>query len=121
MINYFLYIMLGVFAGIVSGLIGIGGGIIIVPCLVLIFGFSQHAAQGTTLAMMIPPIGILAVLAYYRQGSVSLPTAGLMCLGFILGGYIGGKIAVGLPEAALRKIFGACLLMVSIYMITKRQ
>lgn len=119
MVNSFIYILIGVFSGMVSGLVGIGGGIVIVPCLIYIFGFSQHAAQGTTLAMLLPPIGILAVLAYYKQGHVNLLAAGLMCLGFVLGGYLGGKIAVGLSEVVLRKVFGACLLIIAGYMIIK--
>ena len=114
-----LYVVLGVVAGMASGLIGIGGGIIVVPCLIYIFGFSQHAAQGTTLAMMIPPIGLLAAWAYYKQGYANIPVAGLICLGFILGGYFGAKLAIGFPEVILRKIFGVCLLVVSGYMILK--
>jgi len=118
MINI-LYILIGLVAGIASGLIGIGGGIIVVPCLIYLFGFSQHAAQGTTLAMMIPPIGLLAAWAYYKNGHVNLPVAGLICLGFILGGYLGARFTVGLPEVILRKIFGVCLLVISGYMIIK--
>ena len=119
MTNLFLYITIGVFAGAISGLIGIGGGIIIVPCLIYIFGFSQHAAQGTTLAMLIPPIGILAALTYYKQGHVNFPVAGLICVGFVLGGYLGAKVAVGFSEVVLRKVFGACLLVIAGYMIIK--
>ena len=119
MLNLFLYITIGVFAGIISGLIGIGGGVIIVPCLIYIFGFSQHAAQGTTLAMLIPPIGLLAAWTYYKQGHVNFPVAGLICLGFVLGGYFGAKFAIGFSEVALRKIFGACLLVIAGYMIIK--
>lgn len=96
-----------------------GGGIIVIPCLIYIFGFSQHAAQGTTLAMMIPPIGLLAAWVYYRQGHVNLPVAGLICLGFVLGGFLGAKFAVGLPEFILRKIFGVFLLLIAGYMIIK--
>jgi uncharacterized membrane protein YfcA len=118
-INTLLYITIGVFAGVISGLIGIGGGIIIVPCLIYIFGFSQHMAQGTTLAMLIPPIGLLAAWAYYKQGYVELPVAGLICLGFFLGAYFGAKIAVGFPDAVLRKVFGVCLLAIATYMIIK--
>ena len=114
-----LYVVLGVVAGMASGLIGIGGGIIVVPCLIYIFGYSQHAAQGTTLAMLIPPIGLLAAWAYYKQGYANIPVAGLICLGFILGGYFGAKLAIGFPEVILRKIFGVCLLVVSGYMILK--
>ena len=114
-----LYVVLGVIAGMASGLIGIGGGIIVVPVLIYIFGFSQHAAQGTTLAMLIPPIGLLAAWAYYKQGYANIPVAGLICLGFVLGGYFGAKLAIGFPEVMLRKIFGVCLLAIAGYMIIK--
>jgi len=113
------YLLVGLIAGVLSGMIGIGGGIFIVPALVYLFGYSQHMAQGTTLAMLIPPIGILAALTYYKQGHVNLPVAGLLCLGFVLGGLIGAKFAVGCTEIVLRKTFGACLLTISLYMIFK--
>jgi len=113
------YILVGLIAGTASGLIGIGGGIIVIPCLVYLFGLSQQTAQGTTLAMMIPPIGLLAAIAYYKQGHVNLIVAGLICLGFILGGYIGAKFAVNLPEHILRKIFGVFILLIAGYMIIK--
>lgn len=119
MLNVMIYILLGLFAGVLSGLVGIGGGIIVIPCLVYLFKFSQHAAQGTTLAMLLPPIGLLAAWAYYKQGYVNLPVAGLLCLGFVLGGYLGAKFAIGIPEVMLRKVFGVCLLMVAGYMIIK--
>ncbi|MDD5069810.1 MAG: sulfite exporter TauE/SafE family protein [Candidatus Omnitrophica bacterium] len=119
MLNIFLYILIGILAGGMSGLIGIGGGIIIVPALIYLFGFSQHAAQGTTLAMLVPPIGLLAALAYYKHGHVNFPVAGLICLGFIVGGYLGAKYAVGFSEEVLRKIFGVCLLLIAGYMILK--
>jgi len=119
MINSFLYIVVGLVAGITGGIMGLGGGLIVIPLLIYIFGFSQHMAQGTTLAMMIPPIGILAALTYYKQGYVNLPAAGLLCLGFVLGGYFGAKFAIGVPEVVLRKIFGVFLLAVAGYMIIK--
>jgi uncharacterized membrane protein YfcA len=106
-----------VVAGIFSGLIGIGGGIIIVPALVLLFGLSQHTAQGTTLALMIPPIGLLAALAYYKQGFVDLKVAAFICVGFFIGGLLGAKFAIGIPETILKRIFGVVLLAVSIRMI----
>ena len=104
--NIFLYILLGVVAGIFSGLIGIGGGIVIVPALVLLFGLSQHTAQGTTLALMVPPIGLLAALAYYKQGFVDLKIAAFICVGFFIGGLLGAKFAVGIPEMILKKSSG---------------
>lgn len=107
-------LMLGAVAGYFSGLIGIGGGIIIVPALVMFFGFSQHLAQGTTLAMLIPPVGILAALTYYQQGMVDLKTAGLLCVGFVLGGYFGGKFATILSPASLRKVFAVVLALIAI-------
>ena len=115
--NIFLYILLGVVAGILSGLIGIGGGIIIVPVLVLLFGLSQHTAQGTTLALMVPPIGLLAAWAYYKQGFVDLKIAAFVCIGFFVGGLLGAKFAIGIPDQILRKIFGAVLLAASLKMI----
>jgi uncharacterized membrane protein YfcA len=115
--NIFLYVLLGVIAGILSGLIGIGGGIIIVPALVLLFGLSQHSAQGTTLALMVPPIGLLAAWTYYKTGFVDLKIAGLICIGFFLGGLIGAKFATKIPDDILRKIFGIALLLASLRMI----
>ncbi len=111
------YLLLGALAGVLSGLIGIGGGILIVPALIYVFGFSQHMAQGTTLALMVPPIGILAALEYYRSGNVDLRVAVLICLGFVVGGYFGAKIAVGIPDAILKRIFGVILMLVSIRMV----
>jgi uncharacterized membrane protein YfcA len=115
--NIFLYILLGLVAGIFSGLIGIGGAIIIIPALVLLFGLSQHTAQGTTLALMVPPIGLLAALAYYKQGFVDLKIAAFICVGFFIGGLFGAKFAIVIPDQLLKKIFGVVLLAVSVKMI----
>ena len=115
--NIILYILLGLLTGILSGMFGLGGGIIVIPALVLIFGLSQHLAQGTTLAMMIPPIGLLAAWTYYSKGFVNLKIAGLLCLGFFFGGLLGAKLVVGLPDLVLRKIFGFALLLISLKMI----
>ncbi|MFH1846478.1 MAG: sulfite exporter TauE/SafE family protein [Candidatus Omnitrophota bacterium] len=119
MFKLVLYMIVGLFAGTISGLVGIGGGIIVVPCLIFVFGFSQHAAQGTTLGMLIPPIGLLAALTYYKHGHVDLLVAALLCLGFVAGGYFGAKFAVGFSEVVLRKVFGFCLLLIAGYMIIK--
>ena len=107
-------LILGMIAGYFSGLIGIGGGIIIVPALVMFFGFNQHIAQGTTLAMLIPPVGMLAALTYYKQGMVDLRTAGFLCVGFLLGGYFGGKFATMLSPSSLRRIFAVVLVIIAI-------
>jgi len=115
--NVFLYLLLGLVTGIFSGLIGIGGAIIIIPSLVLLFGLSQHTAQGTTLALMVPPIGLLAAWTYYKQGFIDFKIAGLICLGFFFGGLVGAKFATEIPDDILRKIFGVILLALSLRMI----
>lgn len=118
--NIVLYIVLGLVAGALSGLLGIGGGIIIVPTLILLFGLTQQQAQGTTLALMIPPIGILAAWVYYQQGYVDLKIAAFVCLGFLIGGFFGAKLATGLSTAVLQKVFGVALLLTAIYMIIRK-
>ena len=115
--NVFFYLLLGLVAGIFSGLIGIGGAIIIIPSLVLLFGLSQHTAQGTTLALMVPPIGLLAAWTYYKQGFVDFKIAGLICMGFFFGGLAGARFATDIPDDVLRKIFGVILLAASLRMI----
>lgn len=115
--NVTLYLLLGLITGIFSGLIGIGGAIIIIPTLVLFFGLSQHMAQGTTLALMVPPIGLLAAWTYYRAGFVDLKIAALICAGFFFGGLIGARFATEISDQLLRKIFGVVLLLASIRMI----
>src|SRR5436190_16422803 len=105
------FILLGLAVGVLSGIMGIGGAVFIVPALVYIFGWPQHMAQGTTLAMLVPPIGILAAWRYYSAGHVDLKVAGLMCIGFFVGGYFGGGLANHLPGDTLRKIFGGALLL----------
>ena len=115
--NYFLLLSIGLAAGVLSGLLGIGGGIFIIPALVFLLGFSQHLAQGTTLAMMVPPIGLLAAWAYYSKGYVDLKVAGLMCIGFFIGGFFGAKFATAIPDAMLSRIFGVAMLLISIKMI----
>ncbi|MBU3959103.1 MAG: sulfite exporter TauE/SafE family protein [Candidatus Omnitrophica bacterium] len=112
-----LYIVLGLVAGISAGIFGIGGGTILIPLLVFIFGLSQHQAQGTTLAVMIPPIGLLAALRYYYSGNVKLDMVGFICLGFFVGGLIGASLIQNLPELVLKKAFGVFLLFISIKMI----
>ena len=113
----FPYLLLGVAAGIFSGLVGIGGGVVIVPVLVFLFGMSQHQAQGTTLALLVPPIGLLAAWTYYRQGYVDLKVAGLICLGFFIGGLLGAKLAVALSNRVLQRIFGAALIAIGCRML----
>jgi uncharacterized membrane protein YfcA len=117
MSNVLLYLLLGLIAGVLSGVIGIGGGIIIVPALIFLFGLSQHQAQGTTLALMVPPIGVLAAWTYYQHGFVDLRIAAFVCLGFFFGGWLGAKIATSLTSIVLQKIFGVALLLIALKMI----
>jgi uncharacterized membrane protein YfcA len=117
MVELILYGVLGLVAGTISGLVGIGGGVIIVPALVYLFGLSQHQAQGTTLALLVPPIGFLAAWTYYKKGYVDLRIAGLVCLGFFLGGLLGAQLAVRLSDPVLRRVFGVALLLIALRMI----
>lgn len=101
---------IGLVAGIASGFVGIGGGMIIVPALVFGLGLSQHMAQGTSLAMMIPPIGILAVMSYYRAGQVQIEYAAVLAVTFVLGAWAGSKWALRINPAVVRLVFGAFML-----------
>jgi uncharacterized membrane protein YfcA len=113
-------VALGLVAGGLSGLIGIGGGTLIIPVLVLLFGFTQQTAQGTTLALLVPPIGILAAWAYYKQGYVDLGAAALICVGFVAGGWFGARLAVGMSNLTLQRAFGGALLVIALRMLLKR-
>lgn len=108
---------LGLVAGILSGMIGIGGGVIIVPALVYFIGYSQHQAQGTVLFMFLIPIGILGVFNYYQAGHIEFKTAAIMATTFIAGSYFGSKIAISIDQATLKKVFGGILFLVSMKMI----
>src|SRR4051812_10394820 len=105
------FVVLGLAAGVLSGLMGLGGGVIIIPALVYLFGFEQHRASGTTLALMIPPIGVLAALEYYHQGFVDVRAAAWICAGFVIGGLIGARFATSLPAVTLQRAFGGFLLV----------
>lgn len=112
-----ILLLVGLVAGLLSGMVGIGGGIVIVPVLVYFLGFSQHLAQGTVLAMFLIPIGFLGVYNYYRQDYVSIKTALIIATTFILGSYFGSKIAISINQEMLKKVFGIILLLLSLKMI----
>jgi uncharacterized membrane protein YfcA len=103
-------LLFGLGVGIVSGLLGIGGGVLLVPGLMILFGLTQTQAQGTSLAVLIPPIGILAAWEYYRQGQVHLPVVALIAVGFCLGAFLGARWVMQFPVETLRVAFG-CLLL----------
>jgi uncharacterized membrane protein YfcA len=117
MIHIVALLGLGIVAGLTSGMIGIGGGIIIVPVLVFFFGFSQQLAQGTTLALMVPPLGALAAWTYYQKGYVDLKTAGLICLGFLVGSVLGADLAIRLPTEVLTRTFGVIMVAIGLKML----
>jgi len=108
-----IIILVGLAAGVLSGLVGVGVGIIIVPALVFFLGFSQHEAQGTSLGILLLPAGIFAVINYYKQGYIDLKVVILLLLGFVAGGYIGSKVSLSLSEAALKKIFAVMLILIA--------
>jgi len=111
---------LGLIAGVLSGLVGIGGGVIIVPALVYFFGMDQKTAQGTSLAVLLPPTGLLAFLEYYRAGHVDIRVGAAIVVGLLLGGLFGGGFAQQLPHEALRKVFAVLLLLTAIKMWTEK-
>src|SRR4051812_7465411 len=99
-------LLFGLVIGALSGLLGIGGGILLVPGLMLLFGFSQPEAQGTSLAVLIPPIGIFAALIYYQHGFVRLPVVTFVALGFLVGAFLGAKMVPYVPAHFLRAAIG---------------
>ena len=112
-----ILIVIGLLAGILSGLVGVGGGILMIPLLIMFLGFTQHQAQGTALFAMLPPIGILAAMNYYKEGFVKWEYAAVIALTFIVGGYFGSKLAISLPDQTVRKVFGVIMLIGAIKLI----
>ncbi len=123
-VTYILTLLsIGLVAGMLSGLIGVGGGIIIVPALVYFLSFSQHQAQGTSLGVLSFPVVILAFLSYYNKykgtpNNIELSVIALIAVGFVIGGFFGGKIAVNVDQALLKKIFGVILLYIGFKMLS---
>jgi uncharacterized protein len=110
-------VVIGIAAGMLGGLVGVGGGIIIVPSLVYLLGFSQKMAQGTSLGLIMLPVGILGVLNYYKQGNVDFRVVGILAIGFVLGSFFGSKIALALPEEKIKKIFAVLLILIAVKML----
>ena len=112
-----IIIIVGLAAGMLSGLVGVGGGIIIVPSLVYFIGFSQKTAQGTSLAMIMLPVGIFGVMQYYKQGHVDFRIVGILAIGFLAGSFFGSKIALSLPQETVKKIFAVCMIIIAVKML----
>jgi uncharacterized membrane protein YfcA len=120
-ISFLGFLLIGLFVGAVSGMFGLAGGVFVVPALVFLCGFSQKTATGTSLGMLLPPIGILAFLHFYRAGHVNVPAALLMIAGFLAGSYLTASYTVGLPDLLLKRLFGGVLIVMGvIYILTAR-
>ncbi|HMI78450.1 MAG TPA: sulfite exporter TauE/SafE family protein [Ferruginibacter sp.] len=112
-----IIILVGIAAGILGGLVGVGGGIIIVPALVYFVGFSQKTAQGTSLGLIMLPVGIFGVLQYYKQGHVDFRIVGILAVGFLAGSYFGSKVALSLPQETVKKVFAILMIVIAIKML----
>ena len=110
---------IGLFAGIASGFVGVGGGLILVPAMMMFLGLGQHAAQGTSLAMMLPPVGILAVMQYHKAGEVHWAFAAVLCITFVVGAWGGSRLSLRLSEGWVKLVFGLVMLYASVRMLFK--
>lgn len=115
-----IFIIIGIVAGILSGLFGIGGGIIIVPALMFLAGFDQLKAQGTSLAVLLPPVGIMAFIQYYKNGHVDIKAGILIVIFLLIGSFFGAKFAQMLPMNVLKKSFGVLMLLIAVKMILSK-
>lgn len=111
------FVLLGLCVGVLSGILGLGGGIFLVPALIFLFHFTPHQAQGTSLGVLIPPIGIFAALEYYRRGYIEFHVVGLICLGFVFGAYAGAFVVESIPVPLMRRLFGFFMFFIAIQMV----
>ena len=110
-------VLIGVLAGVLSGFVGVGGGILIVPALMWGLGFTQHQATGTSLAVLLLPVGILAVMNYHKSGNLDWRAALIISTTFVVGAYFGSKMSLARPAATVRKVFGGVVLLAAIKLI----
>jgi hypothetical protein len=115
-----ILIVVGIITGVMAGMLGIGGAIIMIPALVFLLGISQQTAQGTSLAVMLPPVGIIAAYNYYKAGQVNIRFAIILAVFFLVGSYFGSKLALTMPQVLLKKIFGIILLLVAAKMLLSK-
>lgn len=111
---------IGLAAGVFGGMVGLGGGVIMIPAMIYFLGADQHTAQGTSLAVMLPPVGLFAVYNYYKAGSCDLKYAAIIAAAFIIGGYFGSKISLNIPVVTMKKIFAAALILIAVNMLIKK-
>lgn len=117
MMDIFILIIIGIASGFLSGMFGVGGGVIIVPALVYFIGLTQHQAQGTSLGLMLFPIGILAVYNYYQSDAIDIKAGLIIALTFVIGGYFGSKLSLNLDQALIKRLFGLLMLFISVKLI----
>lgn len=112
-----ILILIGLSAGILSGLVGVGGGIIVVPALIYFLSFSQFQAQGTSLGLLLLPVGIFAVMNYYQKGYIDIRVVGIMAIAFVAGGFLGSKLALNIPVVYVKRVFAILLFYTGIKMM----
>jgi uncharacterized membrane protein YfcA len=120
-LSYVGFLLIGAVVGAISGMFGIGGGVFVIPAMVYLYGFDQKMATGTSLGMLLPPIGILAFWQYHKADLVDVPAVVLLIAGFLLGSYLSAGYAIGLPQILVRRLFGVLLIVVGgIYILTAK-
>jgi uncharacterized membrane protein YfcA len=112
-----ILLAIGLFSGMLGGMVGIGGGIVIVPALIYFLGFSQLNAQGTSLALIMFPVGVLGVINYYKQGHVDFNIVFILAAGFIVGSFLGSKFAMNIPQVVVKKFFAVLMIVIAIKML----
>ena len=115
--NLLILIVIGILSGLLAGMFGIGGAIIVIPALVFILGLSQHEAQGTSLAFMLPPVGILATWNYWKAGHVNWKIALVLSLTFVVGAYLGSHFSINISDKTLRRLFGVLMIIIALKLI----
>ena len=113
----FLLALIGLLAGVLSGFVGIGGGVVMVPALVMLLGYSQHQAQGTSLAVLVLPVVVLAVRNYCKAGMIDPKMVAVIAVAFVVGGYFGSKWSLSLPTETVKRVFGVLMLLISVKLI----
>lgn len=114
-----ILLLIGLAAGVFGGMVGLGGGVIMIPALIFLMGMTQLEAQGTSLAVMLPPVGLFAVMNYYKSGNLNFKYAMLIAVAFLIGGYFGSKIALNIPVTVVRKVFAIAMIAMALRMLLK--
>lgn len=115
-----ILLAIGLSAGVFGGMVGLGGGVIMIPAMVYFLGLSMQSAQGTSLAVMLPPVGLMAVMNYYKAGQMNFKYAAVIAIAFFIGGYFGSKIALNVSPDKMKKIFAVALMLIAVNMFIKK-